>query len=256
MRREPEVETTKERFRERVLERKLRHDGALHEVPLGCTGCRERPICGGLAVEADIWNCLSLCCGTPDSCDRVCRNSPEFAFRVHEIGGFALSLPSAPSLMPPILPTVIPEVFHRAARLRPFAPAVASVSLYRMFDRRTGDPRYRTHADVCSQFMISEGTPLLLTGIQRDRPLERWWELGKTKRTAIIRAAQDCGVILATVPNYSLFLDRPRWDNLHAIKRIALTYRELLEAGIAGRHFDLEHFPLGLNRGGFPKSCQ
>jgi hypothetical protein len=101
-----------------------------------------------------------------------------------------------------------------------------------MFDRRTGNPQYRTHADMCRYFKISEGTPLLLIGIQRDRPLERWWELGKTKRAAIIRTALDCGVILATTPNYSLFVDRPRWDDLHAIKRIAWMHQEFLEAGM------------------------
>jgi hypothetical protein len=175
---------------------------------------------------------MSLCCGNPGSCDRVCRNNPEFAFRIHEIGGFELNLPTAPLLTPPLLPTVIPEVYHGAARLRSFAPAAASVSLYRMFDRRTGDARYRTHAEVCRNFRISEGTPLILTGIQRDRPLERWWELGNVKRTAIIRAAVDCGVVLATTPNYSLFVDRPRWDNLHSMKRIALVYQEFLEGGM------------------------
>ena len=231
MRRESEVEAVGDQFG-RVREHTLWHNSALHSIALGCIGCRERPICDGLAVATNIWNCLSLCCGKPNSCDRVCRNNPEFAIRVQEIGGFELRLPSAPSLTPPILPAVIPEVFHGAARVRRFAPAAASVSLYRMFDRRTGDPRYRAHADVCRYFKISEGTPLLLTGSQRDRPLERWWELGKNKRAAIIRAAQDCGVILATTPNYSLFIDRPRWDNLHAIKRIAWMHHEFLEAGM------------------------
>jgi hypothetical protein len=233
MHREPEVEVPDRRSRERILERKLRHDGALQQIPLGCAGCAERQICGGLAVEAELWNCLSLCCGQRNHCDRVCRNNPNFARHVHEIGGFALtSLPPTPSLTAPTLPMVIPEVFHGVARRRPFAPAVASVSLYRMFDRRTGEPRYCGHTDICNHFKISEGTPLLLTGIQRDRPLERWWELGKSRRKAIIRAAQDCGVVLVTTPNYSLFLDRPRWDDLHAIKRIAWTYLEFLEAGM------------------------
>ena len=230
MHRESEIEGANSRSQERILERKLRHNGAIHQVPLGCVGCPERPLCGGLAVEADIWNCLSLCCGQKKNCDRVCRNNPNFARRVQEVDGFALtSLPAAAFLNAPPLPRVIPEVFHGNARQQPFAPAVASISLYRMFDRRTGTPRYSTHADLCKQFKISEGTPLLLTGIQRDRSLERWWELGKLRRRAIIRKAQDCGAILATAPNYSLFLDRPRWDDLHAIKRIALTYHEFLD---------------------------
>jgi hypothetical protein len=215
-----------------IAERKLRHDRELHQIPLGCAGCLEKSVCGGIAVEANVWSCLSFCCGNPDKCDRVCRNNPDFAFRVHEVGGFALNLPQAPSLVPPVLPAVVPEIFHSSGRKRPFAPAIASISLYRMFDRRTGNPRYRTHDALCDQFKISKGTPFLLTGIQRDRPLERWWELGKAKRKAIISAAQDCGVVLATSPNYSLFLDRPRWDDLHAIKRIALVYGEFLEAGM------------------------
>ena len=218
MRRETEVAV---RSRHPVPERKLRHDGTLHQVPLGCTKCRERPLCGGLAVEASLWSCLSLCCGTPSSCDRVCRNNPGFVARVHEIFGFDLSLPPAPVLPRRMLPDVVPEIYHSSARVRPFAPGAASVSLYRMFNRRTGDPRHGSHADLCRHFQIAQGTPFILTGIQQDRPLERWWELGRLKRRKVIRAARDCGAVLATSPNYSLFLDRPRWDDLHAIKRIA-----------------------------------
>jgi hypothetical protein len=68
----------------------------------------------------------------------TCRNNPNFATRVHEIGGFALTpLPPAAFLTAPPLPRVIPEVFHGIARRRPFAPAVAGISPYRMFDRRS-----------------------------------------------------------------------------------------------------------------------
>jgi len=137
----------------RAPERMLRHDDLLYQVPLGCAGCRDRPLCGGLAVEADLWNCLSLCCGTPNTCDRVCRNNPKFAARVHEIGGFGLSLAPAPDLPMRTLPSIIPEVFHSVGRRRPFAPVVASVSLYRMFKRQTGDPKYPSHEDLCSELM-------------------------------------------------------------------------------------------------------
>ncbi len=37
---------------------------------------------------------------------------------------------------------------------------------------------------------------------------------------------------LVTTPNYSLFLDRPRWDDLHAMKRIALVHQEFLSEGM------------------------
>lgn len=37
---------------------------------------------------------------------------------------------------------------------------------------------------------------------------------------------------LVTTPNYSLFLDRPRWDDLHAMKRIAIVHNEFLSEGM------------------------
>ena len=38
--------------------------------------------------------------------------------------------------------------------------------------------------------------------------------------------------MLATTPNYSLFIDRPRWDDLHAMKRIAIVHEEFLRLGL------------------------
>jgi hypothetical protein len=35
-----------------------------------------------------------------------------------------------------------------------------------------------------------------------------------------------------TTPNFSLFADVPRWDNLHSMKRIAICWYELATAGI------------------------
>lgn len=215
-----------------IPERRLRHDRNLHQMSMGCAGCAERPLCGGLSIEAAVWSCLSFCCGEPAKCDRVCRTNPDYASRVHEVGGFELDLPRAPLLPAPVLPLVVPEIFHGSKRKRHFAPEVASVSLYGMFDRKEGLPKYRTRAELSDNFKISTDTPLLLTAIQRDRPLERWWELGKARRRTIIQAAGDCGVVMATTPNYSLFVDRPRWDDLHAMKRIAIAHGEFLDAGM------------------------
>ncbi|MGJ4932248.1 hypothetical protein ACQR1I_35460 [Bradyrhizobium sp. HKCCYLS2038] len=215
-----------------IAERKLRHDRTIHQMSMGCAGCAERTICGGLSIEAAVWSCLSLCCDNPDACDRVCRNNPEYASRIHEVGGLKLDLAQAPLLPAPTLPLVVPEIFHGSKRKRHFAPALASISLYGMFDRKEGLPKYRARAELSANYKISTDTPLVLTGIQRDRPLERWWELGKARRRAIIQSAVDCGVVLATTPNYSLFVDRPRWDDLHAMKRIAIAHGEFLEAGL------------------------
>ena len=36
-----------------------------------------------------------------------------------------------------------------------------------------------------------------------------------------------------TTPNFSLFTDRPRWDDIHSMKRIAITHEEFLREGLA-----------------------
>jgi hypothetical protein len=56
--------------------------------------------------------------------------------------------------------------------------------------------------------------------------------LGEPGRRTVIRALISAGVALVTVPNYSLILNRPRWDDLHAIKRIGLVHFEFLDEGL------------------------
>lgn len=73
---------------------------------------------------------------------------------------------------------------------------------------------------------------ILLTGTDEDAPLERWWGIGEAARRTIIRALVQAGVTMATTPNYSLIINRPRTDDLHSIKRIGLVFFEFLDEGL------------------------
>ena len=42
----------------------------------------------------------------------------------------------------------------------------------------------------------------------------------------------NLGVELVTTPNYSLFTDQPRWDDMYSMKRIAITHEEFLREGM------------------------
>ncbi len=214
-------------------ERRLWHDETRNPSCLGCSGCPELRVCGGLRLKLRSFDCLDFCCGNPSACDRVCRNNPDYVERVREVGGFDLAkVPRARPLVAPELPLIVPVLFHGSARVARIAPPAAALSLYQMFSRRTGEPRYASHEALCAAFCVMPGTPLVLTGTDRDRPLERWWGLGGERRRAVIRAARLAGVVMATAPNFSLFLDRPRWDDLHAMKRIALVHWEFMEEGL------------------------
>jgi hypothetical protein len=214
-------------------ERRLWHDDTRNPPCLGCSGCRELSICGGLRLNLRSFDCLDFCCKNPSACDRVCRNNPDYVDRVREIGGFDLAqIPRTHPLIAPELPLVVPVLFHDSTRVSRIAAPVAALSLYQIFDRRTGEPRHVSHEAVCAAYGIAPGTKLVLTGTARDRPLERWWGLGTARRRAVIRTAKAVGVVLTTTPNFSLFLDRPRWDDLHAMMRIALVHCEFMEEGL------------------------
>ena len=215
-----------------IAERRLWHDERRHTPCLGCWVCPERRVCGTLAVAAGITSCLDLCCGSPGTCDKPCRNHPEYALRVREVGGFDLAdVPRAPELRAPVLPASVPVMFHGDSRAELIGPAPVALPLYRMFRRRTGEMRFGTHEELCAKFGLVPGTPVVLTGTDQDPPLERWWGLA-SRRREIVRALPALGVVMSTTPNFSLFGDVPRHVDLHAIKRIGLVHAEFLEAGL------------------------
>lgn len=200
---------------------------------LGCSVCQHREVCGGLHVSSGAFDCLSYCCRRPHSCDSVCINKvASFVARVREVGGFGLkNVPRARPLPPPEVPEVVPLVYHGSSRMSAFpAPAVA-LSLYNLFDRRTGVPKYTSRDQLCDDFRVSRRASLLISGTHNDRPLERWWALGPA-RILILRQLAEFGISVITSPNFSLFSNTPRWDDLHSMKRIAITWQEMQSAGL------------------------
>jgi hypothetical protein len=110
-------------------------------------------------------------------------------------------------------------------------PAPVALPLYAMFKRRSGTVRFATHEELCAEFGVVPGTPIVLTGTDQDPPLERWWGL-EARRREIIRALPRLGVVLSSTPNFSLFGDVPRHVDLHAIKRIGIVHAEFLAEGL------------------------
>lgn len=219
--------------RHRRRERRLWHDPEGRMAPLGCRICPDYKLCGGLQPKADFYDCLQFCCSNPETCDRVCRNHPDYPDRVREVGTFRLdTVPRAPLLDAPALPQVVPVIYHGNRRSVPVRSEAVALSLYRMFTRRDGRPRFTTPEALREAFTIGRDTTVVLTGIDRDPPLERWWGLGEMRRRSVIRAMKMASIGLVTTPNYSLFTDRPRWDDLHAMKRIAIVHGEFLREGL------------------------
>lgn len=215
-------------------EKALWHDGSRSALSLGCTACFARAICGGLQVSRPVFDCGAFCCNKPDQCDSVCTNKPlEFAERVREVGGFDLSnVPRTAVLPTPPLPRLLPILYHKTKRTAPFAGSDAvCFPLYSVIRRHNGEARYLTREELSAGFAVAPSVPVILTGTAHDAALERWWSLGPERREAI-RALRSLGVSLVTTPNFSLFVDQPRFDDMHSMKRIAIVHEEFLSEGL------------------------
>lgn len=200
---------------------------------LGCQGCHYKPDCGGLRVEAGVFSCLTFCrCVDPRRCDNICpRNSSHLVARSFEVNGFGLmNAPTAPHAPTVLMPACAPLIYHSYSRERaPEAEAVA-LSLYALLNKKDGTLRFSSREQLVEHFRLPRNSLIILSGTDEDPPLERWWSL--PDRPGVARRLRDLGVALMTTPNFSLFGDVPRLDNLYNMKRSALVWAETMRAGL------------------------
>jgi hypothetical protein len=183
-------------------------------------------------IDGSGFNCLDHCCGKPSSCQIVCPNSREFAERIREVSGLDLSTLVAAQAVPPACPSYLPMLFHGSARAKPISASAVAIPLYRFFDK-AADCRFENPAEVADAFKIAPETKLFLSGVAQDREVERWWKLEARGRIKAIANLRRLSVAMVTTPNFSLMVDRPRWDDLHSMRRIVLAFHELISEGQA-----------------------
>jgi hypothetical protein len=216
-----------------IVARSLTHDPVNNSILLGCPACPHYDECGGLAVSASLMDCLDLCCGLPDRCTRVCPNAPErFVQQRREILGFDFdNIPRAPSL-PVRLPDELMElIYHGSRRVRPLRASVLALRLADLVDFRRKRLRFSSRAELCDAFHIDPAAAIVLSGVDHDHRIEPWWSLGE-HREEILKGLAQLGISLVTTPNFSVVLDNPRMDDLHALKRIGIVFAEFQHAGI------------------------
>jgi hypothetical protein len=212
---------------------RLQDDAVRNAQWLGCRGCPDFKDCGGLHTEASIFDCGDLCsCANQETCDMICRKKPlAFFERLMEIGGFDLdATPRTARVVAKPLPDQVPLVGHKYSRRETLAERVVALPLYEIFHMGTGEPHVRSRAELAARFLIPEDAIVIATGVDRDFKVEAWWAIAD--RARLMQALRDLGIALVTTPNFSLFTNVPRPDNLHGMKRIALSWAELMVAGI------------------------
>ncbi|MEQ1756078.1 MAG: hypothetical protein ABL973_18290 [Micropepsaceae bacterium] len=148
-----------------------------------------------------------------------------------EVGG--LSFKNVKRVNPqgvPELPRVIPLIDHRYGRASILNEHAVALSLYKVVNMATGALHVTTREALARRFLIPEDATIILSGVEQDGSIERWWEIAN--RSEILAGLASLGVEAITAPNYSVLNDVPRTDNLHAIKRILLTWTEMAAAGL------------------------
>ncbi len=215
-----------------VVERMLYHD-PFRPVSLGCSGCPDLNVCGGLQVSAGLFNCDAFCvCEDPATCRYVCRRDFEvFMKRVREIQGFGFeNVPRVSSLQHESLPLVAPVLFHGSSRTGRLHAEAIAVKLSDLVDYKSGRLRFSSKRDLGDYFKFEESAKLIIAGVDKDRMIEPYWEV--VHQSSIIDQLSLLKPALITVPNFSSFPHVPRYDNMHNMKRIAICWSELVAAGL------------------------
>lgn len=211
---------------------RLRHNET-KPVSLGCIECPDYGECGGLQLAEAVFDCASLCvCDSPRDCQFVCRRDPvKFVRRVREVGGFGLgNVPRAPTLTHRKLPGMVPLLYHGYRRKRLLKAAAVAIRLADLYEFATGRIKFKSKKEVAQRFRFDPSAKLVVIGIDKDRRIEPYWGAGRAARVMDALTALEPDVV--TTPNFSLFINAPRYDNLHSIKRIAICWQELVAAGV------------------------
>ncbi|MGK9233401.1 hypothetical protein KXS07_18405 [Inquilinus limosus] len=212
---------------------RLWDDPTRHAQSLGCRSCQEFGRCGGVHTDAGVLDCRDLCsCRDKNRCDMVCRFNPRlFVARMREVGGLAFdNAPRVSARGSPKLPRVVPFIDHRYGRTITLEEPVVALSLYEVVNMATGELHVASRQELADRFLISADASVILSGVDKDAPIERWWEL--SNRVEILSGLARLGITVITSPNYSVLSDVPRTDNLHAMKRILLAWTEMVAAGL------------------------
>ena len=207
-------------------------DSNANPLALGCPTCPDFAACGGLHTADAAFDCGQRCkCADPSTCDIRCRKKPaRFRAQRLEIGGFSLDkVPRAPVLQSPDLPFVVPLIDHGYNRTGTLNEGFVAIPLSAIYNKGTGLPFFFSKAELCARFRVPLDATIVASGVARDFRIEPWWRLATPE---FLKRFESLGIALFTVPNFSVFSNVPRTDNLHAIKRIGLAFSAMVNAGL------------------------
>ena len=215
-----------------VTQRRLTDDPGRWPLSIGCHSCLHLKECGGLSLEAGIFDCLDFCCNKPTDCQEVCRRNVNHISQFREIEGYGFAtVPRTERLGMSAPDDVVPMIYHGATRARRFSSPTVALRLADLVDFRNRRLRFSGREELAAAYGIRRDAQLIVSGVDHDRRVEPWWSLA-ADRSSIIDALRTLRIDIVTVPNFSVTLASPRTDDLHAMKRILICFAELQSKGV------------------------
>jgi Domain of unknown function (DUF4417) len=203
---------------------------AAFEPALGCHDCFALQECGGLYRPGGI-DCLCYCCNKPDTCTYLCPRNKHFLRVWRDTDGIQIAIKQLHQRPTP-LPTYIPLIQHGSKRTTPLKATMVALTT---FDVTRRDKRLKDMVrdpDLLRQnFRLATTTPFILSSIAQDPELERYWR--ERHQRGLIEGIKLTNPTHVIAPNFSLFRDVPRFDNLANIKRSLLCAEEFSTAGLS-----------------------
>ena len=211
----------------------LLHDSVKNSRSLGCSACSYLKTCGGLHTERNLFDCSQLCrCSEDDlkTCMRACPNNIDMLVaRTNEVNGFDLNISANNLLDVPALPSYVPIIKDGSSRDLPLEWNWVSLRLDKLAGKNW-PKRLESRRSISDYFKVREDVNLVINSIGYDQPLERFWH--SKDRSEIMAAISELRPALMTTPNFSLFTNVPRHENLYNMKRIAILWDEFTQANI------------------------
>jgi hypothetical protein len=130
----------------------------------------------------------------------------------------------------PVFGSFVPLIRDGSCRQVPLDLEVAAVPLAKLFDQKTGRLKFATREALCERFKIARHSRLVIDSVGFDQPLEHYWGAGRGAGLPVMLAALKPDLV--TVPNFSLFTDLPRPEDLRNMKRIVICWEELACLGL------------------------
>ncbi|MEP7452741.1 hypothetical protein [Phyllobacterium sp. SB3] len=127
---------------------------------------------------------------------------------------------------------VAPLIYHGSSRSSNLPNQWIALRLSDLVNFQKKEVRFNSREHLCNSYRIGFGSEIILSGVDHDHRIEPWWALG-TERFTIIQKLVHLGIRLVSSPNFSLLLDNPRTDDMHAIKRIGLIFSEFQHVGLS-----------------------